>query len=104
MRALAIACLLVLVLTGATCRVKDSAPVGDADARCYRPVIPSVDPVDTGVRWECDAEDPACWDELKGDVIDPLQQKVVEGELARQACAGFLEDLKRRGVYRGAPE
>lgn len=98
MHRLALAALLVVVLSGMTCQRRDTAPVVSVPERCRNAVIPSVDPADTGVRWTCDAETAQCWDALKPDVIDPLVGIAVAGELARLSCLGVLQDLDQRGV------
>lgn len=104
MRALTLALLLVLVLTGATCQRRGEAPVGDAAAVCYQPDKPvaSIEPPDTGVRWECadPDNDPSCWDDLGGRVVPELSAIALSEARGRQACVRFLNDLKRRGIYR----
>jgi hypothetical protein len=100
MRALRLAPLLLLCGWGGCGQLQRDAPVADADPICYQAAVPSVDPPDTGVRWTCSAEDPACWDELGEKVIPALTSKALAGERSRQACAGFITDLKKRGVIR----
>ena len=96
------AIVMVLALTGASCQHRSEAPVGDANPICFIPCTPSL--TDTGVRWEADPEDPKAWDEL-GDVTLPtLARQSLTCEARRQACADFIQSLKRRGVYRGAEE
>jgi hypothetical protein len=104
MRALAVAALLIMLLCGFPgCNVRSNAPVADADASCYQAALPSVNPPDTGVRWTCNAEDPACWDDLANRVVPTLTSIALAGERNRQACAGFITDLKKRGVLRAKP-
>lgn len=101
MRAL-FALLLVLALTGATCQRRDTAPVADAPAECYRAHFPSA--TDTGVRWECaDPESPACWDDLGESVLPELARRGLGTEASRQACVDFIRALQRRGVVRAKP-
>jgi hypothetical protein len=85
------------------CNVRSDAPVADADAICYRAAVPSVDPPDTGVRWTCNPEDAACWDDLANRVVPQLASIALAGERSRLACAGFIGDLKKRGVIRAKP-
>jgi hypothetical protein len=97
-------CLLLAVIacTGATCdrMQRAEAPAADADPLCYRKAIPSLDPLDTGVRWSCDPNDPKCWDELANRVLPELVAIAANGERSRQLCAGFITDLKQRGRLR----
>ena len=94
------AALLVFVLAGfGSCQPRPTAPVADANAECYRPCTPSL--TDTGVRWQGDAEDPAAWDDLATDTLKTLRTKLLTCESRRQECAGFIQDLKDRGVIRG---
>ena len=98
MRAL-LAPALVMVLCGATCQRRGDAPPVDADPQCYRAYVPSIE--DTGVRWDCaDPEAPACWDDLGQRVVPELAARALGGERSRQACADFIQSLKRRGVIR----
>lgn len=92
--------LLVLLLAGCGRFAKPAAPVADAPAICYQPCTPSL--TDTGVRWDADAESPEAWDALgeEGGVIPALSDRLLQCERARQACAGFINDLKKRGVIR----
>ncbi|NUS39405.1 MAG: hypothetical protein HOQ02_10335 [Lysobacter sp.] len=104
-RSLVFMLLAVLVCGGATCdRVRGAPPV-DADAMCYQPCTPGGSLVDTGVRWTCDANDPKCWDELgrSGGVIPLLSGKLLTCEARRQACAGFIGDLKQHKVIKAQP-
>lgn len=94
------ALLLVLVLCGATCQRRSEAPIADAPPECYRPAVPSIDPPDVGVRWEVDPEDPAAFDVLAETVVPALIAIGFAGERSRQACAGFITDMKKRGVIR----
>lgn len=98
---IALAMLLVLVLSGASCQRRPVAPVGDAAAICYAACTPSL--LDTGVRWEAEPEDPAAFDELGETVVPLLGGKLLACEARRQACVDFLQALKRRGVYRAEP-
>lgn len=98
---MALAMLLVLVLSGASCQRRPVAPVGDADAMCYRACTPSL--LDTGVRWDVDAEAPDAFDQLGEVVVPELSGRLLACEARRQACADFLQALKRRGVYRAEP-
>lgn len=103
MRALCLPLLLVLVLTGATCQRRGEAPPADAPAMCYQPCTPSL--TDTGVRWEGDPDDPATWDRLadpQDGTVGILRGKLLTCEAKRQACAGFITDLKARGVLHRA--
>lgn len=95
------ALLLVLALAGfGSCQRRSEAPIADASPECYRAAVPSIDPPDTGVRWQVDPEDPAAFDVLAETVIPALIQRALAGERSRQACAGFINDLKKRGVIR----
>jgi predicted small lipoprotein YifL len=90
---------LVLILSLAACGLRrGEAPVADASTQCYVPCTPSL--TDTGTRWEGDATDPAAWDDLGGRVVPELSGKLLQCESRRQACAGFITDLKKRGVIR----
>ena len=93
------AIVMVLALTGASCQHRSEAPVAEANPICFIPCTPTL--TDTGVRWTSNPEDPNAWDEL-GDVVLPsLAQQSLTCEARRQACADFIQSLKRRGVYRG---
>lgn len=101
MRELAFALLLVVVLSGATCQRRGEAPPIDADVQCYVPCTPST--ADTGVRWDGDPNDPAAWDDLGGRVVPELSGLLLTCEIRRQYCAGFITELKKRGVTRAQP-
>ncbi|HEY1034626.1 MAG TPA: hypothetical protein VGE09_06565 [Pseudoxanthomonas sp.] len=96
------AIVMVLALTGASCQHRNEAPVGDAPAMCYLPCTPSL--TDTGIRWTSDPEDPDAMDELGEVVVPKLAEQSLTCEARRQACADFLQSLKRRGVYRGTEQ
>lgn len=100
MRALLLAGLLVLILCGATCQRRPTAPVADVDPECRHSWVKSVDPLDTGVRWEGDPEDPAAWDALGRDVVKKLTEKLAGSERSRLACVGYIDDLHGRGITR----
>lgn len=92
--------LLVLSLAGfGSCHPKPTAPVADANPDCYQQCTPSL--TDTGVRWDAQPEDPAAWDELASGTVKELRTRLLTCERRRQECAGFIEDLKDRGVIRG---
>lgn len=93
--------LALIACTAATCQVRPTAPVADAAPDCYRAAVPST--TDTGVRWTCNAEDPACWDVLGQQVVPALADKALAGERARQACVGFIDSLRKQHVIRSAP-
>lgn len=98
-RRIALALLLVLVLTGWTaCQRRGDAPVADVDPECRKVCTPSLE--DTGVRWEGDPEDPAMWDRLGKDVVNALAQRLLQCEKRRRACEGFIDDLHERGTIR----
>jgi hypothetical protein len=97
---LLVALVLLLALTACGRGVRETAPVADAPAQCYAACTPTL--TDTGVRWQASAEDPAAWDALGEQVVGELADRLLQCERRRQACAGFLDDLKRRGIYRGA--
>ena len=90
--------LLVLLLAGCGRFAKPTAPVADAGAMCYQACTPTL--TDTGVRWEVDPETPDAWDELGDTVTSALSRLLLTCEARRQACAGFINDLKKRGVIR----
>lgn len=93
--------LVVLVLlTGCRKDQRELAPVADADAMCYAACTPSL--TDTGFRWAIDPESPQAWDALGEEIVGGLAGALLQCERRRQACAGFIEDIKRRGVIRGA--
>lgn len=95
--------LLALVLCGwGSCQPHGEAPIADADAACYQPCTPSL--TDTGVRWDVDPEKAEAWDELGNGVVPDLAGKLLQCERRRQACAGFITDLKDRKVIRGAQQ
>lgn len=95
---LALAILLLLALVG--CDRWRAGVVADANPECYQAYVPSA--LDTGVRWDCAAEDPACWDDLGERVVPELAARALGGERARQSCEDFIRALQRRGVIRGA--
>lgn len=57
-----------------------------------------VDGKDTGVRWQCDPNSPACWDELSEGVAMPLGDKLRVCDTRRESCARCLTNLKKRRV------
>lgn len=83
--------------------VREDAPVADAPPECYQRWVKSLDPLDTGVRWECNAESPECWDELHPQVITPLTEKLGGAARSQDACIRFIESLEKRGVIRRKP-
>ena len=93
---------MVATLLAVGCRKdgRDEAPVADAEPMCYAECTPSL--TDTGFRWSTDPEDPEAWDALGEDIVSGLAGSLLQCERRRQACAGFIEDIKRRGVIRGA--
>lgn len=95
-----LALLLTLSLAGCQHFRKPAAPTADAPLACYVKCTPTL--TDTGVRWVADPETPEAWDALgeEGGVIPTLSGLLLRCERARQACAGFLNDLKKRGVIR----
>lgn len=90
--------LALLLLAG--CRSLPSNPTADAPAQCYVNCTPTL--TDTGVRWTADPESPEAWDALgkQDGVIPTLSRLLLQCERARQACAGFLNDLKKKRVLR----
>lgn len=101
MRALLI---LALALVAGCQSLRHTVPVAaDAPAVCFRSSVVSADPPDTGVRWDCNAADPACWDDLAQRVVPALVAITMAEERSRAACAGFITDLKARKVIRSAP-
>jgi len=72
--------------------------VADANPECYQAHVAST--TDTGVRWECAAEDPACWDDLGERVVPLLVAGALGGERSRQSCVDFIRSLHERGVIR----
>ena len=84
----------------AACASHATGVAADAPAACYVAAVPSVDPPVTGVEWLCTnpETDPTCWDDLANRVVPALIDRALAGERSRQACAGFIYDLKRRGV------
>lgn len=88
--------LALLLLAG--CRSLPVTTTADAPAQCYVKCTPTT--TDTGVRWVADPEDPKAWDKLgeQDGVIPTLSSLLLRCERARQACAEFLNDLKKRGV------
>lgn len=91
------------MLAGATCQRRGEAPVADAAPECYQQHVVSVDPLNTGVTWSCNAEDPLCWDELQPQVIKPLTEKLGGAVRSQQACIRFIESLDKQGVIRRKP-
>lgn len=69
---------------------KQSVPA-QIDASCF-------DSVKDDVRWECDANDPACWDVLAGEVVPRLREKIGQSETHRLACEQGLRRLDKNGV------
>lgn len=102
MRALYILALLPM-LAGATCQRRGEAPVADAAPECYQRHVVSIDPLDTGVRWTCNPEDPACWDELGEKVIPELVAQLGGAARSQEACIRFIDALDKRGVIRRKP-
>lgn len=97
----ALAIFLALALTGCgTFARRNEAPVADADPQCFQACTPSLE--DTGLRWEVDPEDPNAWDVLGKDVLKSLSGALLTCERRRQACADFIDSLRKRGVIRGA--
>lgn len=90
---------MVLVTAGFPgCNVRSDAPIADADDECYRAATPSL--TDTGVRWTANPEDPSAWDVLANVTLPKLNSIALAGERSRQSCAGFITDLKQRGIIR----
>lgn len=99
MRAAVFALLLAMACGGWSCtRVKPTAPPAAPPAMCFVPCTPSL--IDTGVRWEANPTDAAAFDVLGEDVTPTLASKLLSCEAKRQACAGFILDLDKRGVIR----
>lgn len=98
MRALAAACLVALLLTGATCQRRNALPV-DAQCNqiCFSPCVS--DSGDTGVRWEADPNDPKAWDELAGEggPLEYLSDRLRTCDAHRHACVQCLQRLERAG-------
>ena len=82
--------------------VRPTAPVADAAAICYLPddPVPDAKAGDTGVRWTCDPNTAACWDDLGEKVAPALASKALSEARGRLACVDFLRDLDKRGVIR----
>lgn len=81
--------------------VKSGQVVGDAPAACYvAQEGVTLTPPHTGVQWLCTDpdSDPTCWDDLGKRVVPALVAKLLATERSRQACAGFIQDLKRHGA------
>lgn len=99
MKALALACALVLLLTGATCQRRAAVPVpAQCNAICFSPCVDASG--DTGIRWEADPNDPAAFDALGGDVTPALSDKLRTCDKRREACVQCLRRLDDRRVIR----
>lgn len=92
--------LALLALTACSDRWR-AGVVADANPECYQAYVPTA--TDTGVRWDCAAEDPACWDDLGERVVPQLAARALGGERSRQSCEDFIRALHKRGVIR-APQ
>lgn len=55
-------------------------------------------------QWTGDPADPATWDRLQADVIDPLQVTAETCDAARHACVQCLRRLERVGLICGVKE
>jgi hypothetical protein len=87
-RLLAIAA--ILLLTG--CPLVRSNPVpAQIDPLCFAPVKDDV-------RWEGDPNDASTWDNLGGEVVPALREKLGESEVHRQACVQGLKRLDKAKV------
>lgn len=53
---------------------------------------------DTGIRWDGTPTDPAAFDALLGDVIEPLGEKLRTCEERRRSCVQCLDRLREAGV------
>lgn len=68
------------------------------DAVCRAPCVG--EDGDTGIRWDGSPVDPAAFDALLDDVIEPLAGKLRTCETRRKACVQCLDRLKEAGVIR----
>lgn len=98
--------LLVLSLcTGATCERRPDPPPREAtkavpvgcDAICTATCLPAQWP-----QWAGNPDDPATWDRIGGDVVDPLRAIAEHCNAARGACVQCLRRAERIGAICGA--
>lgn len=66
------------------------------DAVCRNPCVG--EDGDTGIRWDGTPTDPAAFDALVADVVEPLGAKLRSCELARKSCQQCLDRLIEAGV------
>jgi hypothetical protein len=82
---------LALLLTGCPL-VKQAKPVPALiDATCFQSVVDYV-------RWEGDPNDPKAWDNLAGETVPALREKVGTADNHREACVMGLKRLEKLGV------
>ena len=91
-RALVVAALASLLLTGATCSHSTKPVPAQCNAVCFTPCV--VDG-DTGVQWDADPANPSAWDDLGGRVVPELADKLRVCEVRRQACDQCLRRLDK---------
>jgi hypothetical protein len=92
MRAILAIAIVCLLCGFGSCSVRQNKPVPALiDASCFQPVKDDV-------RWECDANDPACWDVLAGEVVPRLREKIGQSDAHRLACEQGLRRLDKARV------
>jgi len=84
--------LIALALLTGCPLVKQAKPVPALiDATCFQPVVDDV-------RWEGDPNDPSAWDNLAGETVPALREKVATADKHREACVMGLKRLEKAKV------
>jgi hypothetical protein len=66
------------------------------ETQCRNPCVS--EDGDTGIRWDGSPTDPAAFDALVDDVVEPLVEKLRQCEVRRKACEQCLDRLREAGV------
>lgn len=96
MRTVLVTVVALFLLTGATCS-RNTRPVpAQCNQICFLPCV--AENGDSGVRWEADPYNPAAWDDLGGEVVPALADKLRVCEVRRQGCEQCLKRLDKAKV------
>lgn len=96
MKPLTAALLLLLLTACRTDPIRPEPPTLSCPDICKVPCV--AENGDTGVRWEADPADPDAFDDLAGNVIDALTQKLRRCEVSRATCHKCLNNLRDQGI------
>lgn len=90
------ALIIIAVLLLAGCASNATRPVpAQCNQICFLPCTTDGDP---GVRWEADPESSGAWDQLAGEVVPALTDKLRQCDVRREACVQCLKRLDKAGV------